>query len=174
GGMTAGKDQPQPVIGERRPVRIGRIVRAAVRGLLALRRETRHLLAQQRLTPDVVDPLVPADMDEPGACILRNAGGGPLLDGGREGFLARLLGKIEVPEEPDEGREHAAPFVSEYLLDDPGVHARQDTLARARERVSAGRVSGTWARSGGLRCCRALRLECEQRSRLPDQGPSPR
>ena len=42
----------------------------------------------------------------------------PALGGDRERLLGGLLGELEVAEEADQGREHAAPLVAEGLLED--------------------------------------------------------
>ena len=42
----------------------------------------------------------------------------PALGGDRERLLRGFLGEVEVAEEADQGREHAAPLVAEGLLED--------------------------------------------------------
>jgi len=43
---------------------------------------------------------------------------GPPLQGDREGFLHRLLGQVEVTQDPDEGCDRPALLLPEQAVDD--------------------------------------------------------
>ena len=66
---------------------------------------------------DRVDRLEPAGGDEPSSRIRGDAVPRPLLESRREGVLERFLGKIEVPEDTDEGREDTPGLRSIELFD---------------------------------------------------------
>ncbi len=111
--MAAGEDEAQPVVldrvlGRARGIRriLGLEVQDGVVGTVDARD-----LAQR------VDALEAGRGDEPGARVLRHAVAGPLLDGRRERLLHRLLGAVEVPEQADQRREHAARFLAPDRLD---------------------------------------------------------
>jgi hypothetical protein len=106
--MAAGEHEPQPVVGQRPVEQIGRIVTLG-------RQPLRDLLVpgfEARASPDAVDRLEAACRNEPGARIVRYAIPRPLRDCRREGLGERLLGEIEVAEQPDQRRENAARFVA--------------------------------------------------------------
>ena len=58
--------------------------------------------------PDFVNRLEAPRGHKPGARVGGNAALRPLLEGGDERIVQRLLGEIEITEETDEGGEHAA------------------------------------------------------------------
>ena len=82
------------------------------RGVVRVGVEPLGELPQRRVEPgapaQAVDGLEAAGRDEPRAGIGGHAVARPLLDGGREGLVKRLLGQIEVAEEADQGGEDAA------------------------------------------------------------------
>ena len=118
GRMAAGEDQPQDVVLQR-----------ALRRLL-LRNpfanpKLGHLLGfdlfalgeKAHMTPQPVDRLMAADIDEPGARIGRDAFARPLHDGGCEGILHGVLGELEVAKEADQRGQNAAALVAEQKSD---------------------------------------------------------
>ena len=132
--MTAGEDQPQPVVGDRR---LGNLVDLVIagdaQGLEAL--ELRQLGVQGPRTPQSIDRPVASDTRDPGAGICGNAVPGPALERDDERLLDRLLGGVEVPEDPDQGRDRTPGLVPEGAVDDPG--------RRLYDEVSAAAVCGS-------------------------------
>src|SRR5262245_13011122 len=116
--MAAGEDQPQHVVAETILVRCGR--GQDVGRELRLDLEIALFGAEPDLTPDPVDRLVAADIDQPRARIFRRLG--PLLDRRRKGLLQRLFGEFEVADETDQRRQNAARLVTEYALDFAVAH----------------------------------------------------
>jgi hypothetical protein len=113
-GMAAGEDQPQAVVGDR-----GRVVVRLRGGLGQLGRVRVRLGLEQAPPPQAVDGLVAGRLDDPGARVLGDAGARPLGHGGGKGFLGGLFRNVEVAEQTDEGRHHAAPVSA---ID--GIHRR--------------------------------------------------
>jgi hypothetical protein len=75
-------------------------------------------LARQRLlAADPVDRAVAGRGGEPRRGVVRRAVSGPSLDGGGECVLEGVLGKLEVAEDADQGREDAAPLLAYNLLE---------------------------------------------------------
>ena len=104
--MAAGEDQPEAIVGD-----FVRVVVRLLDGPVEPRRAVRlELLLGPRPAPEAVDGLVPGGLDDPGARELRDAGGPPLVHGGRKGFLRRLFGHVEVADEPDQGGDDPAPI----------------------------------------------------------------
>ena len=73
------------------------------------------------LPPQAVDRLEPAGRHEPRSGVRRNAVARPLFERRPEGVVQRLLGGIEIAEQPDERRENAPGFGN---VD--GIHRLQD------------------------------------------------
>ena len=69
-----------------------------------------ELFLEPRPVPDAVDGLVPGGLDDPGARELGDAGGPPLVHGGRKGFLRRLFGQVEIADQADQGGDDPAPI----------------------------------------------------------------
>jgi hypothetical protein len=109
-GMATGEDELQPLVGNRRLVQFV---------LPSLRRVEQAELFLQRAIPAVtVDRTVAGGRHQPGTRVGRRPLAGPALGGDRERLLGGLLGKVEVAEEADQGRENAAPFLAEDLRKD--------------------------------------------------------
>ena len=70
------------------------------------------------LAPDPVDGLAAGGGGEPCAGTGRDAVDRPALDGGRERLGGHLLGDVEVPQAPGQGRDHPGPL----LAVGPGDH----------------------------------------------------
>ena len=103
--VAAGEDQPEQVVRDLRRIVVGRRddgVRAGAAVRLDLLRETRP-------AADAVDRLVPGGLDDPRAGRSRDTLARPLRHRAREGFLGRLLGQVEVADEPDERGDDPAP-----------------------------------------------------------------
>ena len=64
---------------------------------------------QASLPSQAIDGFVFRGLDDPGAWRVGNAVSAPLIDGGRERFLRRVFGELEVAELPDQSRDNAAP-----------------------------------------------------------------
>src|SRR5262249_35297317 len=64
------------------------------------------------LAPDPVDGLAVGGRGEPRARTRRDAVDRPALDGGRERLGGHLLGDVEVPEAPGQGRDHPGPLLA--------------------------------------------------------------
>ena len=90
--MTAGEDQPEPVVvdGAERLGRVGVVVEQH-QGLPVL-------VVAFVLAPDPVDRLAIGGRGEPRAGVGRDAVGRPPLDSGRERLGRRLFGDVEVAE----------------------------------------------------------------------------
>ncbi len=71
------------------------------------------LLRKCPLAADTVDCPVACRHEQPRSRVRRHAVGGPALGGDRECVLGGFLGKIEIAEEADQRREHAAPLLAE-------------------------------------------------------------
>ena len=116
--MTAGEDQPQPVI------RQEWLVDLADRGVAVV--DANPLEALQLLllgnedafTTQPVDRPVASHPRDPGAGIVRKPVGGPALESDDERLLDRLLSRVEVAEDANQGRDRAPGFVPENAVDD--------------------------------------------------------
>ena len=101
--MTAGEDQPQPIVLDTLFACLGR--------LRSDRAELLGKLQQRRVMPcaaaNAVDRLEAARRHEPGARVVWQAVTGPLLDGRSKGVVHGLLCAIEIAEQANEGRQHA-------------------------------------------------------------------
>ena len=69
------------------------------------------------MTPQPVDRLVAADIDEPGARIGRDAFARPLHERRGEGILHGVLGELKVAEQADQRGQNAAALVAEQQSD---------------------------------------------------------
>ena len=101
--VTAGEDQPQPLVGHRALLAVAHLG-------LDCRRQGPVLAGDKtRLPSQSIDRLVPRGAVEPRARVRRRARR-PLGDGGGERVLQRLLGDVEVTDGADEPREQAPPL----------------------------------------------------------------
>ena len=102
-GMAAREDQAQPIVLDR-----GRVFgRRMVDARLELRGQRDQRAIESPPSAQGVDGFEAARGHEPRHRIGRHALRGPLLDGRDERVVQRLLGQVEVPEEANEGGEHA-------------------------------------------------------------------
>src|SRR3989454_999642 len=100
--VAAGEDQAQPVVLDR--FRLGRLLGGERLGMVLFQR------IEARAAADRVDRLEAAGGDEPGARIRRHAFLRPLLERRAERFAQRLLGEVEIAEQPHQRRKDAARF----------------------------------------------------------------
>ena len=99
--MTAGEDQPKPVVLDALVVK-----RRGVAGLgFELLRDSRLRRIEPGASSHRVDGLEPARRNEPRAGIGGHALLRPLLERSTEGIVQRVLGQLEVAEQPDQGRK---------------------------------------------------------------------
>ena len=107
--MTAGEDQPQPLVAG---VLAVRLVGPRVHHLLAL-------LGRPDARPaQTVDRPVAGGRRQPGAGRARDAVTGPHLEGPGERVLRAFLREVPVTGEPDERRHDPAPLLVERRGDD--------------------------------------------------------
>jgi hypothetical protein len=132
-GMAAGEDELQALVGDRGLVH------------LVLHRlghfEQARLGQQRALAPQPVDRAVARGRRQPRAGVARGAVARPALGGGGEGLLSGLLGEVEIAEEADQGREHAAPLVAEGLLDQGAGSTSGRTSTQPPRRVAGIRAA---------------------------------
>ena len=107
--MAAGEDQLQPLVGK------GPLFHLVLHGLGHV--EQACLLGERPIAAQAVDRTVAGGDRQPGARVGRRAVPRPALGRGRERFLRRFLGEVEVAEEADQAGEDAAPLVAEGLLE---------------------------------------------------------
>jgi len=138
--MAAGEDQPQPLVREL----VGDI-RLPAPTAQRLERLELAALGRERLLPaDAVDRLVARDAGDPGAGVVGNAVARPALEGDYERLLDRLLGEVEVAEDPDERRDRPSRLEPEQAVDDCSWTggARRRAARRCRYDAAFSRSSG--------------------------------
>ena len=82
------------------------------------------LLGKESLAPEAVDCPMTSRLYDPRPRELRDAIGGPLLQGGGERFLGKLFRQIEISQKMDEGGHSAAPIRTIQCFDDGnGIHS---------------------------------------------------
>ena len=109
-GVTAGEDQPQPLIPDT----------TVVTRRLVCRRQHRDLLqlgGPGRSAAQLVERTVTRRRGEPRAGVAGNAVAGPGLQRPRDGVLRALLGEVPVTRGRDEGRDDPAPFLAKRTGD---------------------------------------------------------
>ena len=114
--MTAGEDEPQPVILDLFVIDLGLLHRVAQ---APQRRRERRV--ERRPPAQPVDRLEASRRNEPRARIGRHALSGPAVDRRCERVLRGLLGEVEIAEEADERGQDAA-RVGPVNLVDPLAH----------------------------------------------------
>jgi len=109
--VTAGEDQPQPVVLDTAFVVLFRFACGREhRGLL-------HLGGPRRRPSHAVDRPVARRRRQPRPRVARDAIAGPPFDGRREGVLGALLGQIPVARDPDQSGDDTSPLIPEGLGD---------------------------------------------------------
>src|SRR6266550_2138401 len=127
--MTAGEDELESLVGERR--RVHRVLRC-LRHL-----EQAGLRGQRAVAADAVDGSVARRRHQPGARVRGKPVSGPALRGDRECLLRGFLGEVEVAEEADERSENTSPLVAEDLVEDR-YHSTIGRTSTAPPRRAAG------------------------------------
>jgi hypothetical protein len=123
GRVTAGEDQPEPIVHDR-VHRIGTVegrVRIDRRELLldqGLPAEELRLLREDPPPPEPIDRPVAGGRRDPGAGVVRHAPRRPRLEGRDEGLLDGFLGEVEVTEDADQGGHRPPLFLAEQAIDD--------------------------------------------------------
>ena len=121
--MAAGEDQAQALVGD------GRVGRAVVRFRARLG-DPSELAADLLEAPSAaqrIDGLVARRRDQPCTRIARRPLAGPLLERHRERVLDGLLGDVEVADQPDDDRQHAAELGAVEALDLCAIHRVAET-----------------------------------------------
>ena len=104
--VTAGENQPQPLIGD-----VARVV-------IRFRASRDHagggvpcqFFRQPRPAPEAINSLVASRLEDPRAWMFRDAEGSPLVHGGCKGVLRRLFGDVEIADKPNQDGDDAAPI----------------------------------------------------------------
>jgi hypothetical protein len=109
-GVAAGEEQPQPVVWDRAHGLVG-LLAAAQRLQLA------QLLRVAPLAAQAVDRAVARGAHDPAAGIGRDSVARPALDRSGERLLHRLLGEVEVAEDPDQGCDRPPRLAPEQAVD---------------------------------------------------------
>src|SRR6266513_724032 len=110
--MAAGEDQPQPIVGNGALGHLLVLVGGGHQGL-----ELAHLVLEAAGPANAVDRLVPRGRRYPAARIRRHAALGPDLERDEERVLYRLLGEVEVAEDPDERSDRPPRLLAEQAID---------------------------------------------------------
>jgi hypothetical protein len=133
--VTAGEDQPQPLVGDARRHRL-------LVGLLVVgpheRGELRCPVALHALAPQPIDRPVARDGDDPRGRVARDALARPALHRGGERILHRLLGQVPVPEGPDQRRDRPPEVLPVQAVD--GARCRPVAQDAAPSAVAARRA----------------------------------
>src|SRR4051794_21594562 len=145
--MTAGEDQPETVVLHGAVVVVAVVAIAVIRHLAGpQRRSLAELAGLGRPAAQAVQGAVAGRGGEPRAGAARDAIARPALQRRGEGVLRTLLGEVPVTGHPDQGRDHAPPFLLERLgeraLDARG-HSSQSGLTSIVPYLAAGCLDAT-------------------------------
>jgi hypothetical protein len=111
--MTTGKNQPQPLVGQRARSVVLFVVAAA----LSHADQFLAAIVEAALFSQSIDRLVPRDADDPRARIFRQPVAMPLFDRARERVLRRVFREIEVAKNPNERGEYSSELLAIEALD---------------------------------------------------------
>ena len=128
--MAAGEDQAKPVVREAAVAPEAHVVLLSStlgEGALELG-ELQRLAARP---PDPVQRPIPGRGRDPGPGVPRHAVPRPRLEGGDERVGDRLLGEVEVAEDPDERGQDPTGFLAEGPLDVLADRVRDQPATRA-------------------------------------------
>ncbi len=114
GRVTAGEDQPEPVVGDRGVRARGRVLLLGQPGGVG---QPGGPVGLGPVAAQPVDGLAPGRGGQPGARVVGDAVARPGRDRGHEGVLGRLLGQLHVAHPPDERGQDRRPLVPEGPLD---------------------------------------------------------
>lgn len=104
--MTAGENQPQPIV----------LHAALVEGRFVIGGQGGHLLeldGPRRGAAQAIEGTIARRRRQPGAGVAGDAIAGPTFQRPREGVLRALLGEIPVTGDPDQGRDDPSPLLTE-------------------------------------------------------------
>ena len=132
--MAAGEHELEPLVGDRR------LVHDVLHGLGLV--EQGQLRGERAIPANAVDRAVARGRQQPRPRLRGRSLARPALGRDREGVLRGLLGELEVAEEADQAREHAAPLVVEGLLED-----RYDPFSGRTSTAPPSRAAGMRAAS---------------------------
>src|SRR5262249_17790647 len=110
GRVAAGEDQAESLVGHR-------FVVVFLGWELGEPLEELGLAGKGALAADPVDRSIAGGRDQPGRRVARRSLARPAFDGGGERVLEGVLGKLEVAEDADQGREDAAPLLADDLFE---------------------------------------------------------
>ena len=128
-GVTAGEDQPEPVIVEHAFLtHRGMFLVVQADQLTEPGGSVRH----RTVPAEPVDRPSPGRDGDPGTGVARDAVPGPGGERGLECVLHRVLGQLEVADLPDQGRQDGRALVAEDALDRRGRPGRGGNLVVAR------------------------------------------
>ena len=113
--VAAGEEQAQAIVGYR--VHVVAWI-ALVRARRGESLELAQLVQIAALAADAVDGAVARGADDPGAGVAGEPVAGPALDRDHEGLLHRLLGQVDVAEDPDQDRHRPSRLAPEQAVDD--------------------------------------------------------
>jgi hypothetical protein len=117
--MTAGEDEPQPVVRDRAHlVSFPRLDRGKLGLDLRVTSELLGLLGERSPAAKAINRPVPGGGRDPRSRVVRHASLGPGLERGHERLLNGLLGEVEVAEDPNERRNSATRLFLEEAIDD--------------------------------------------------------
>jgi hypothetical protein len=142
--VAAGEDETQPIVFDRFVAR----QRTFVGDRLDLVDPVLERV-EARAPADAVDRLETSGGNEPGARVCRDAFAWPLLERRPERVVQRFLGDVEIPEQPDQRREHASRLGTVDSVE-RAVDAVDGLVAHDRPRVGLRRFLGTGRRSLAL------------------------
>ena len=134
--VTAGEDQPQPLVGHAR--RHGLLVGGLVVGRRDGREslELRCALAQHAIAAQPVDRPIARDHDDPRRRVARNALERPALHRGDERILHRLLGKVPVADGADQRRDRPPEVLPKQAIDSARCRSLAQDAAPSAEAAS--------------------------------------
>ena len=137
GRVAAREDQPQPVVGDPAHVRL-----VSSERLERLHdAELRRLLTQRPLTPEPVDRAVARGRRDPRAGVVGDPALGPDPHGLCERLLHRVLGEVEISQDPDQGRDRSTLLAPEQAVDDGGGRGPYDDGRPSSSKSMTGRIS---------------------------------
>src|SRR5579863_8302998 len=120
--MTAGEDEPQPLVAQ-----LARVA-AFCAGIIALCHTDQLCAAiiETCLAPDAIDRLVTRDADDPRARIFRDTIAAPLLDRGLERIVSGILRKREIAAQHANQRgEDSSKILAVEVLDSGGAQVHR-------------------------------------------------
>ena len=118
--VAAGEDQPQQIVVTERRLGLVSGLGLGGHGDLGVDLQGVPARAEGGAAAELVEGLVPADLDQPGAGVGRRRLG-PGGGGGGEGLLQPLLGQVEVADQADQRGQRLGAVAAEGVFDSQGV-----------------------------------------------------